>query len=193
MKYFGILILTCLLMSMSNCKSAQQVEEKDQMVIEKIVTENEEPIAGAYFQKWVAGVQGGGSGINLYIPINEEDSLYACQNDPTRNQYTQVYFKGLKATLADTNVNGQLYYVAHFKTALNSKRDLVMDGNTKAEYGNQTPVDITPIDPPIPIKEDEALITYMKNETVQYIKISGIKEKPMLAYPMQRRPDQNKN
>ncbi|NQY04695.1 MAG: hypothetical protein HRT68_00460 [Flavobacteriaceae bacterium] len=179
MKTLFIILLSLLIMSSSNCKSTVEMSHnKDELNEAQVITIQE---SGSYYQKWVAGIKGGGSGINLYIPSAESKTIV----------YKEVYFRSMKTSLSTTKVESKSYYLGRFKTALNSKKDLNMDGNTKGEYGNASPLQ-NKVDPPFEISESEAIVVYTENDEEKFLKITGIKEKPMIAMPMQRNPN-NKN
>ena len=67
--------LLLLLIMHIQCASSQQIDKKTPIEIKDV-----------YFQKWVAGVEGGGSGFMLYIEVNEKSDV----------QLDYAYFKGKK-------------------------------------------------------------------------------------------------
>ena len=77
-----------------------------------------------YFQAWIAGIQGGGSGINLYLPTTA-----------MHIELDSAYFRGMTAKLK-TYESG---YIARFKTDLNQHHDLIISAEEYAEYANQLP------------------------------------------------------
>ena len=134
----------------------------------EIVLEKTNPITieKPYFQSWVAGIQGGGSGINLYLPI---------QN--TTLKLDSAYFRGMIAKVQIINTG----YVSHFKTALNQKEDIIMSGEENAEYGNQIPANNNPF--PFQLKENECVISYTEDNTTKYFRIINLIEMPIELYP----------
>ncbi len=84
-----------------------------------------------YCQSWVAGVRGGGAGINIFIPTNIKTY------DNTR--LDSVYFRGKSAKLQIIE-DKTIVYVGRFISEANKNQDLVMSGNRKEEYGNKTPM-----------------------------------------------------
>ncbi|MBX2828977.1 MAG: hypothetical protein KTR22_12500 [Flavobacteriaceae bacterium] len=163
MKYLkqltALLGLVACLMAFSNCAGG-----KDTMYS----LEQEPPfkIAGSYFQKWVAGVEQGGSGVNVYITIKDISEDIEIRN---------VYFRN-KVGKAKVNPSNPDKFVAYFKKEMN--RDIIMDSDPAKEAKN-TPSDEFPFD----LDDDEAVISYFQNDTEKYFKISEIEEKPMIAYP----------
>ncbi|MDC8005047.1 hypothetical protein POV27_13375 [Aureisphaera galaxeae] len=123
-------------------------------------------VTSSYFQKWVAGVQEGGSGVNVYITIEDISEEIEVRN---------VYFRS-KVEKAKNNPSYPDKYIAYFTS--NKNRDVVMDLDPKKEAQN-TPMGDFPFD----LKENEAVISFFHKDTEKYFKISDIEEKPMIAYP----------
>lgn len=125
-----------------------------------------------YSQKWVAGVQGGGSGINLYIPISDEI--------PQNIQLDSIYFRGKAAKLE--SIKGKtVLYVARFENNFNQKNDIVMSNDPKQEYGNEAPSLQTNI--PFDLKDSEGVVSYKEADKTKYFKIGNITEKLPEHYP----------
>ncbi|GAB5400699.1 MAG: hypothetical protein Aureis2KO_22840 [Aureisphaera sp.] len=123
-------------------------------------------ITGSYFQKWVAGVQEGGSGINVHLIIEGISEEIEVRN---------VYFRG-QITKANSMPEQPDKFVAYFKKGQN--RDVIMDSDITKEAKN-TPLGDFPFD----LDDDEAVISYFHKDTEKYFKISDIEEKPLIAYP----------
>jgi len=121
-------------------------------------------ISKIYSQKWVAGVQGGGSGTNLYVSV---------KNISEGIEIKEFYF-GNKIT--EAKLTSENNYVGYFKNETN--RDVIMDGNATNEAAN-----IPPQKSPFQLAKNEAVISYSKKGKIYYYKISNIEEKEMLAYP----------
>ncbi|NJM80014.1 MAG: hypothetical protein HC854_11045 [Flavobacterium sp.] len=79
-----------------------------------------------YFQRWVAGIQGGGAGItvnlNLKKPLDKAISL------------TKLQLKVYETTTIEKI--DDLHYIARINTHTN---DLKLDEDPKKEYGNEIP------------------------------------------------------
>ena len=121
-------------------------------------------ISKIYSQKWVAGVQGGGSGTNLYVSI---------KNISEGVEIKEFYF-GKKLTEAKHTSDDN--YIGYFKNEIN--RDVIMDGNATNEAAN-----IPPQKPLFQLAKNEAIISYSEKGIIYYYRISNIEEKEMLAYP----------
>ncbi|MFK5981695.1 MAG: hypothetical protein QM499_02185 [Flavobacteriaceae bacterium] len=121
-------------------------------------------ITKTYSQKWVAGVQGGESGTNLYVLV---------KNISEGVEIKEFYF-GNKITEAKLLLKDN--YVGYFKNEIN--RDVIMDGNTTNEAAI-----IPPQKSPFQLAKNEAVISYSEKGEIYYYRISNIEEKEMLAYP----------
>ncbi|WP_298755342.1 hypothetical protein [uncultured Psychroserpens sp.] len=143
--------------SFSQCSSAQKLQKEAPV-----------PFGEVYCQNWNAGVQGGGSGLNIYIPIG--DHTIALDS---------VYFRGRVSKL-EMKQNSQLL-VGSFRTDNNSPKDIVMSSDSKEEYANQIPGEMTPI--PFELKDDECVVSYKQNNKTLYYKILNVKQKEPLNYP----------
>ncbi len=124
-------------------------------------------VQNAYFQKWVAGVQAGGSGVNVYLTI---------ENIAESVEIQHVYFRNnIERTRNSEQDPDQ--YIAYFKDR--PKKDVIMDGEVIKEAQNTPPQE----DFPFNLKDNEAVISFLHKDEVKYLKLSEIEEKPMIAYP----------
>jgi hypothetical protein len=143
--------------SFSQCSGTKILQEKAPIHIDQV-----------YCQKWIAGVEGGGSGLNIYIPV-----------EAGIPELDSVYFRGkvVKLKIAE---KGALY-IGRFMSSLNQKKDIIMSNEPNAEYGNQAPEILQKF--PFVLKETECVISYQKNGKTLYFKIKDIIEKELIAYP----------
>ena len=148
----------------TNCSSAQKLQANAPL-----------NFGAAEFQTWVAGVKGGGSGINLYIPVLEASE--------TNIKLDSVYFRGKVATLELLQDESNTY-VARFKgefnqiVAISINTDKSLEGDGKnSEIVQKIPFDL---------KDSECVISYKKGGEIQYFKIENISEKPPVHYPSVR-------
>ena len=148
-------IINLLLVSLFSCSTVKEIKQDTSMM----------KIQEVYFQKWVAGIQGGGSGIDVYInlekPLEEGVSL------------NKIQMKDIETTVIQKI--DDLKYVGRFKTKLNQ---LNLDANPEKEYGNEAPEKTKNN-----LKEGEVRIYFAKNEKEFFKTIANVQEKPMLAYP----------
>ena len=142
----------------SNCSSAQKLETNLPLSIGEV-----------YSQKWIAGVRGGGSGVNVYIKI---------LNNPNNIELDSIFFQDKTTKLFLIN-NTQA--IGRFKSDINQQKDVIMSNEPYAEYGNQ--VKKIPNKLRFQLKENECVISYIEKTQTKYFKIENIIKKELLAYP----------
>lgn len=147
--------------SFSQCSSAQKLQKEAPVVIGE-----------AYFQKWVAGIKGGGSGINLFIST-EDSSLENIELD-------SIYFRG-KSSKLEFKPNNPSLFVGRFSTGRNQKKDIIMSDKPNAEYGNELPKIKSKF--PFELKENECVVSYKEGNKTKYFKIINVVEKQPQYYP----------
>ncbi|WP_338376080.1 hypothetical protein [uncultured Flavobacterium sp.] len=149
------ILVVLILFSLVSCSSSKEISPN--------LTDN---IESVYYQKWIAGVQGGGSGINFHVnlnlPLKDNVKLEKVQFDTY-----EVAFEKISET----------EYVAKINSHQN---DLILDENPKKEYGNQAPK--------VSLKSNEANLIFSINGKEVIKNIQKVKEKPMIAYPSMERP-----
>jgi len=151
---FSVGCLICL--TMSQCSAVKGLSNPD------FIGE------GSYYQTWVAGVQGGGSGLNFYIDV---------QDIPESVTLMAIYFKDKKgAVIAHNGV-----YSASFLTDQNSQPDVIMHSDPLEEAVNTPP---TPkVTFPFELGAEEAGISYEEKGMLHYAKISKVENKGHIALP----------
>lgn len=154
---FSILLLT-IMTSFSQCSSSQTLQEKAPVTLGEV-----------YFERWNAGVQGGGSGINLFIPVTTNSIVL-----------DSVFFRG-KSTKLETKAQNAMLYIGYFKTEFNQPKDMVMSSNPLDEYHNPLPIQKEKI--PFILKDSECVVSYKDGQTTKYFKIENITEKQTINYP----------
>lgn len=144
------ILLALITFTIVSCSSSKEVSPN--------LSENIESI---YYQKWIAGVKGGGSGINFHVnlnlPLEGNIKLEKVQFDT---------YEGVFEKISETE------YVANINTHQN---DLILDENPKKEYGNEAPK--------VSLKSNEANLIFSINGKEVIKNIQNVKEKPMIAYP----------
>lgn len=153
-KYLSVSILSSFLFM--QCSSAQKLQKKASFQTNQV-----------YYQSWVAGVQGGGSGINVFIPVTSE--LKDLKLD-------SLYFRGHKVVLTTKSQNPNLYIGR-----------ILTEANRRDNSAIQTKVEKMPFD----LKQNEAVISYIENKTTKYIKFENIVEKQAQYLPSA--PPKNQN
>ncbi len=144
--------------SFSQCSTAQKLEKKAPIEIREV-----------YAQKWVAGIEGAGSGINVFIPV--KDTSVALDSMFFRNQKVKLQFISGDKTL----------YVGRFRTGFNQQKDIILSSDMKEESKNKLP--IFKEEMPFEFNDDECIITYREGDKTMYYKISNIEMKEPLYYP----------
>ncbi|AOW21044.1 hypothetical protein [Urechidicola croceus] len=158
---FSILLGSTLLLGFSQCGSSKSMTYKLQ--------ENTPfSITNATFTNWVAGVKGGGSGINVMIPIS--------QKDENKIVFDSLYFNQQVVKLEQVK-NG---YIGRFKTNQNKRKDIILNSDPAKEYGNEAPI----MKPKFPfdLKGDEAVISYLENDTKKYYKFK-VEKGEQISFP----------
>ncbi len=137
-------------------------------VTKKLETNAPLTLGDVYYQQWIAGVQGGGSGINIFIPII---------SNPKNIMLDSVYFQGKQAKLEYRNSD---IFIGRFESEINQKKDIIMSSEPYAEYGNKVPE--IPKKPPFKLLEDECVVSYKDANKVKYFKIDKINKKEDLKF-----------
>lgn len=127
-------------------------------------------ITDVYYQGWVAGVRGGGSGTDLYISKSVVGN----------KQLVTAYFKE-KVIDFDTTTKESNMYIARFKGKANQAYDTNMEAEAINEYGNKIPLD--KVEFPFKLGPNEAVVSYLENKKIKYLKLINISNKESLAYP----------
>lgn len=153
----SIILGSAILFSFSQCKNSKEMTYKT-------VKHAQFKITKATYKNWVAGVKGGGSGINVFIAIpNLETDKITIDSLFFRGQKVKAEHKGL-------------LYVGYFKTSTNQKKDIIMSGDVNAEYGNKAP--IKELKFPFDLKDNEVVISYKKRGKIKYLKQTLEQEEP---------------
>jgi hypothetical protein len=156
---FLLLILSFVMASFSQCSSIKSLQEKAPTNFGEV-----------YCQTWVAGARGGGSGINIYIPVKDLSV-----------KLDSVYFRGKRAKLKFESDNNNIS-VGRILTDLNNeKHDMMMSSDAKQEYGNKLPK--IPEKIPFELQNNECVVSYIEDNTTKYFKIENVTEKPLVPFP----------
>ena len=115
----------------------------------------------ASYQGWVAGVRGGGSGINFYIDLKSEL--------PANIELKKLIFRGYEVPFEKQD---NLHFQAMIKTP----------GNQEKIEGDDTQIYTSPKNA-LTLADNEAILIFLKNGKEIRQTIKEVKEKPMLLYP----------
>jgi len=163
--FFSMFLLILITMGNSNCEGSKSKKSQYQLV--------EDPpfrILESYSQDWVAGIQQGGSGTNLFISLEEITESIVVQ---------EFYFRG-KMVKVQISPSGRGQFIGYFKNEVNT--DIIMDGDPVKESKNTLPQKI-----PFQLNDQEVVIGFLLNGVKHYYKLIDIEVKPPIAYPSNNR------
>lgn len=155
LSFFAMLAL---MVSFSQCTTAQKLQKKAPMDFKE-----------TYAQEWVAGVQGGGSGINVFVPVKDTSIVL-----------DSMFFRGQKVKL-EFSAGNQAFYIGRFLTDFNKSKDLILSSDMEEESKNKLPK--LKEEMPFELTDDECIISYLKGNKTLYYKISNIKMEQPVHYP----------
>ena len=115
----------------------------------------------ASYETWVAGVRGGGSGVNFYVNLKTELS--------EEIELKKVIFRGYEVPFEKQDA---LHFIARIKT----------EGNQQKFDGDDSQIYTSPKNA-LTLAENEAILIFLKNGKEIRQTIKEVKEKPMLLYP----------
>lgn len=126
-------------------------------------TESDQP----YYQEWVGGAPGAGTGAVVYVPTS-------LLNDAV---ITKAYFKGASSTQIEYyGIDKKMMRIRFIATP---SRDLIMDSDSDNESQNT----IGSTTSPIPLEDGEALLVTKKGNRNYNIKLNGIEKRGRIEYP----------
>ena len=144
MKYIVVILISILITSCSCSKIIAQ-----------------DSIELATYQSWIAGVRGGGSGINFNLELNEKL--------PSNVQLKKLIFKGYEVPF---DKQDDLHFLAFIKTEANQQK---FDGDDSQIYTSPKNA--------LTLADNEAILIFSKNGKEYQQKITNVVEKPALEYP----------
>ena len=123
------------------------------------------PIDEIYYQSWVAGIRGRGSGINIHLTFKEK-----LPSNVRLKSMQLLYY-----TTFEIDVIENSQYIGRIKTERNQ---LNLEENPIDEYGNEVPKKQEDS-----LKEGQVLLTFEINGKEFTKLIENVKQVEMLAYP----------
>jgi len=157
----SVTLLSFVLVGFSQCSSTKKIQKNTPIVLGQV-----------YCQEWIAGVKGGGSGLNIFIPTDDISIIL-----------DSVYFRG-KATKLEAQKQKGIIYIGRFISDLNQKKDMIMSNEPNAEFGNEM-LKISQISP-FKLNDNECVISYKDGKTTKYFKVDNVVEKDLIPYPSAR-------
>ena len=155
---FLIIFVVLILGLLRSCKSCDTNKNTTEFIINPPFS-----IDKIYYQKWIAGTQGGGSGVNLYVEFSQINKGVLLN---------EFYFRNNIAAVKKSN---ESLYVGHFNA--NEIRS-IQDNDRQNEAINSLPIESQ-----FKLKNHEAILSYQYDNVFFYYKISNINEKEIAAYP----------
>ena len=130
--------------------------------IKSISNSNLNLTSPAYFEKWIAGVEGGGSGFNVFLPIKKSSFI----------NFDSIHFRGqrVKALQRNNMVFG------HFKSINNNHSEGIIIGNTDHEKNNSH----------FSLLDNSCVLSYRIQNKRMYIEFKNLDYKPSKPYPVTR-------
>lgn len=155
---FLIIFVVLILGLLRSCKSCDTNKNTTEFIINPPFS-----IYKIYYQKWIAGTQGGGSGVNLYVEFSQINKGVLLN---------EFYFRNNIAAVKKSN---ESLYVGHFNA--NEIRS-IQDNDRQNEVINPLSFESQ-----FKLENHEAILSYQYDNVFFYYKISNINEKEIAAYP----------
>ena len=120
-----------------------------------------------YYQAWISGMPGGGSGINVFIPIEEAMNF----------RLDSLHFRGQRVKAVYQNKS----IFACYETIHNQNRDIILTKDVLEEMDNSL---LSTVDrSPFSLKDNACILSYQVNNKRCYYKIEDLQQKPTIGYP----------
>ena len=125
-------------------------------------------ITGATFNNWVGG-QPGVSGIRVIVGYEKQGDI----------EFQKIYFAKKIGRIETYQRKGKTFLVGHIDTSSREKEEMIMDRDSENEIKNKLPEPKFPFE----LKENEAVISYLKNGKTKFFKVKNIKQTKTDFYP----------
>ena len=124
-------------------------------------------IEAPYYQSWVAGVQGGGRGIDVVLPVKDLNSITP----------DSIHFRGQRAKAVYKNQ----MIVGHFSSPQKPLQDVILSNEPFAEANNQ----LLPIadHSAFELEPNACILSYILENKRYYHKITDLAQRPSIPYP----------
>jgi len=123
----------------------------------------------AFYNKWVGG-QPGVSGTKVEIHLEDAQEVI----------FVALYFQGKRTQVEVSKIDKFTQIIAHFSTSKRKHRNLFLDADIIKETGNTLPI---LEEFPFQLKENEAILSYKKENKTLYFKIENIKKVQSIPFP----------
>lgn len=158
MKNALFVALICLILS---CSSQKKLETTAPFSLGEV-----------YAQKWMVEENLKDSGYEVIIPIMSLDENEAV----LQNLYHKGKMVNLSIKLTD---KGTVALAEYNKEDVLQKDMLVLDTSKKRQKKNSQKMELFPFE----LKETEAVLSYLQNDKIKYVKLLGIRQNPIVVYP----------
>lgn len=124
-------------------------------------------IEAPYFQTWVAGVQGGGRGVDVFLPVKDLNNITP----------DSIHFRGQRAKAVYKNQ----MIVGHFSSPQNQPKDIILSNEPFAEANNQLlpKADHSAFE----LEPNTCVLSYILENKCYYHKIIDLTQRPSIPYP----------
>lgn len=132
-------------------------------------------IGQGFCQEWIGGKEASGSGLLVKIPVSEIEG------------YTlhKLFFRDQQSYIKIETEEGQKFVVANLnKKRKSAPHDMVAHIDPREEFGNKPSKneEKEKLEFPFTLADDEAVLSYIRKNTINYVKVTGVKDKPALIY-----------
>lgn len=124
-------------------------------------------IEAPYFQTWVAGVQGGGRGVDVFLPVKDLNNITP----------DSIHFRGQRAKA----VYKYQMIVGHFSSPQNQPKDIILSNEPFAEANNQLlpKADYSAFE----LEPNACVLSYILENKRYYHKITDLTQRTSISYP----------
>ena len=157
MRTIKILSILFLLLGFSQCGGSTLVK-KSTLKVEK-----------AFYNKWFGG-QPGVRGTKVEIHLKDASEVI----------FVALYFQGKRTKVEVSQMEKFTRIIAHFSTSKRKNRNLILDADITKELENTLP---SLEEFPFQLKENEAMLSYKKENKTVYFKIENIKKVQSIPFP----------
>lgn len=160
MKNRHYLVLICSLLLVS-CSSQKKLETSAPFTLGEV-----------YAQKWIVEDGSKDSGYDVVIPIMSLDEDEAI----LQNLYHKNKMVNLSMELREV---GMIAIAEYSKEDILKKDILVPEPSEKNSGKDDNKMELFPFE----LQETEAVLSYLQNDKIKYVKLSGIRQNPIVVYP----------
>ena len=124
-------------------------------------------IEAPYFQSWVAGAQGGGSGVDVFLPVKDLNNITP----------DSLHFRGQRVKV----IYKDQYITARFHTLDNQLGKVILSNEPLAEANNK----LLPLgdNSPFDLPKNTCVLSYRLNNKRYYYKILDLTKSNFTPYP----------